>query len=105
MTTYTPRNLHPLIAELRRLRLAHIITTQSIAHRIGTSPTTFCRWERGVVQPRFAYLLAWANALELDLTLCPLTKPSTKRPSLSETSPILHSYRALRSNTPGIVRR
>lgn len=100
----TKRIVHPLMAELRRIRLSHNITGKSLAKCIGVCQTVHTRWEKGDVQPRLAHLIAWANALQLDLTLCP-TKPSTKQPSLNETSPILHSYRALKCSTPGIVRR
>ena len=94
-----------LPAELRRIRLTHDITARALAQRIGVSPCVLSRWEHGGGLTVFM-LIAWAAALQLDLTLCPKPiKPSTNQPSLNEASPILHSYRALRSNTPALRRR
>lgn len=98
-------SLHPIVAYLRSVRLAHGIAPSILARRIGVSRELLSRWECGVCHPRLTHLYAWANALELDLLPCPLTKPSTNQPSLNEASPILHSYRALRSNMPSIPRR
>jgi len=97
--------LHHIVAYLRQVRLSHGIEPPVLAKRIGVSRELLSRWECGVCHPCLTNLYAWANALELDLIPCPLTKPSTNQPSLNEESPILHSYRALRSNMPGIARR
>jgi transcriptional regulator with XRE-family HTH domain len=60
---------HPLLAELRRIRIDAGLKLATIAHRLGVSANGLNNWELGVRSPRFEVVAAWAAALGYDLSL------------------------------------
>lgn len=67
---------HPLIAELRHIRIARRVTQQALADRLGLHRMTVYFWERGERRPTPSELCRWAAALDHDLALLPRAKAS-----------------------------
>lgn len=65
-----------LIDLLRQRRLTKGLTTRDVATRIGTQPRYVSQWERKSQLPQLSKLLAWFEALELELALHPWESPN-----------------------------
>lgn len=79
MTTPDP---HPLLAELRRIRIARRVTQQALADRLGLHRNTIDLWERGERRPAPSELCRWAAALDHDVALHQVKEPAP--PTLAE---------------------
>lgn len=61
--------VHHLIEELRAARIRQGLTQRAVSRRSGVSPSTIAKWERGAEVPRLSNITAYAQALDLKLTL------------------------------------
>ena len=63
------RPVHSVIAILRETRMLRQMSQVDLAEAIGSSQCSVSRWEIGIEAPTMANLIAWANALKLELSL------------------------------------
>ena len=67
---------HPLMAQLRELRLDANRSQATIASRIGVSRYTVTQWETGRRSPRIPDVVAYASALGYTISLTKDGEPS-----------------------------
>jgi len=65
----TTASVHPLIAELRKLRLAQGWTLDDLAWRISVGRSALSAYERGVRRPPIEAVEAYAETLGYELVL------------------------------------
>lgn len=58
------RDLDPIIAELKRLRLSRRLTTRQVAAAIGVTHSSVAVWESGATSPRLADVRSWAHVFD-----------------------------------------
>lgn len=63
------RNVHPIIAELRAIRLKKKLFVLRLATMIGRHENTLLHWENCNTEPPFRAVVDWANALGYDFVL------------------------------------
>lgn len=62
---------NPLIARLRAERLSQDLSMVILAKKIGVVYSYISDWERGRYAPTMPLLVAWVNALGLEIVLLP----------------------------------
>lgn len=60
---------HPIMAELKAIRLAKKLRGDILSDMLGYHHATISRWERGYKFPSWAALLSWCEALGVQLTV------------------------------------
>lgn len=66
-----PRDLHPLIFELRKRRFDLGISQLGLSDKMGYEVSSLRKWETGVQVPSYPSLLNWCDALGVRLALVP----------------------------------
>lgn len=67
----------PIIRELYHRRIEKHINGKVLAKRCGFHENSIYNWERGRHEPNLASFIAWANALGMEVTLCPEPEKKT----------------------------
>ena len=62
-------NVHPIVDELSKSRIAWGFSLEEIARRIGCSYTLLAHVESGQKQPSFKMLARWAEVFGYDVSL------------------------------------
>jgi len=62
-----PTAAERVISRLRQVREDQKISVTDMANQIGCNRQTLWRWEGGATSPDLPSLIAWANALGVDL--------------------------------------
>lgn len=61
--------VHPVVAELRRIRRSRDILQRELAELTGYSRVTISQWEKGRKAPNLRQLQDWAQALGYTIEL------------------------------------
>jgi transcriptional regulator with XRE-family HTH domain len=65
------RPVHPIVAQLRQIRIDRGLTQGAVARRMGRARRTPSEWERGNYTPSVEAAAELADALGMTLTLAP----------------------------------
>lgn len=68
----TKQPVHPIVRQLRERRIKMGVLQREVAVKCGVTATCVTDWESGSTHPNIHKLQAWANSLDMALTLMDL---------------------------------
>lgn len=97
--------LHPLVAQLQARRLELGISQQKIADVCGVHKNTVSRWETNAKTPSLENLVAYADAVGLDLVAAERGQRPVVPPALARRRGVLQEVEITLGNTEGRIGR